>query len=197
MTSSDTAVVAVVLAAGAGSRFDGPGHKLAADIGGRTLLERALDHALAAAVGPVVAVVPSTGAHRLPAGVTELVNPDPEAGQATSLWVGIDHAQTLGADAVVVGLGDQPGIEPAAWRAVAALDAPIVVASYDGRPGHPVRLRADVWPRLPREGDRGARALVREHPELVTALPCGGSPFDIDTQEDLRRWQNNSSTSSP
>jgi molybdenum cofactor cytidylyltransferase len=190
-------IVAVVLAAGAGTRFAGPGHKLHADLGGRTVLARALDHAVEADIGTVVVVVAEPGAHPLPAGVLEVVNPRWADGQATSLWAGIDAAAALGADAVVVGLGDQPGIEPTAWRAVAMIDAAIVVATYDGRPGHPVRLAADVWPRLPRSGDTGARAVVREHPELVQAVPCGGSPSDIDTQEDLRQWQSNSSTSSP
>lgn len=197
MSSPVPPVVVVVLAAGAGRRFEGPGSKLAAAVAGRTVLDLALDHALAAGIGPVVAVVPAAGAYPLPPGVTELVNPRADAGQATSLGVGIDHARSLGAAAVIVGLGDQPGIEPAAWRAVAAVDAPIAVATYAGRFGHPVRLRADVWPQLPRSGDRGAGDLLREHPELVTALPCDGSPFDIDTVEDLRQWQSNSSTSSP
>ncbi len=151
-------VVVVVLAAGAGTRFAGPGHKLHADLGGRSVIARALDHALAADIGTVVVVVPEAGAHPLPAHVTEVVNPRWFDGQATSLWAGIDTAAGLGADAVVVGLGDQPGIEPSAWRAVAVTDAPIAIATYDGRPGHPVRLRADVWARIPRSGDAGARA---------------------------------------
>ena len=161
------------------------------------MLARALDHVLAAELGPVLVVVPATGSYPLPTGVTEVVNAAWSDGQATSLRAGIDAAAALGADAVVVGLGDQPGIEPSAWRAVAMTDAPIAVATYDGRPGHPVRLRADVWPHLPHTGDAGARTVVRERPELVKAVPCGGSPSDIDTQEDLRRWQSNSSTSSP
>lgn len=192
MPPSDPPVIALMLAAGAGRRFDGPGAKLAAPLAGGTVLGLALAHALDADIGPVVAIVPAAGAYPLPDGVIEVVNPDAEAGQATSLAVGVDHARAHGAAAVVVGLGDQPGIEPAAWRAVAAVDAPIVVATYAGRIGHPVRLRQDVWPQLPRQGDRGAGALVRGHPELVTALPCNGSPFDIDTVEDLHQWQSNS-----
>ena len=50
-------VVAVVLAAGAGTRFRGPGHKLDAVVAdGRSVLDRAVGAALAAGIGPVVVV---------------------------------------------------------------------------------------------------------------------------------------------
>ena len=190
-------VAALVLAAGAGERFRGPGHKLDAVVAGRTVLHWAVEHALAAGVGPVLVVTPAPGTYALPPGAVEVVNDAWAAGQSSSLHVGLRAAAAVHADAAVVGLGDQPGVTPAAWRAVAAVDAPLVIATYDGRRGHPVRLRADTWALLPTSGDEGARPLLRERPDLVTELPCEGSPSDIDTVEDLRRWQNNSSTSSP
>lgn len=189
--------IAVVLAAGAGRRFTGDGHKLDADIDGRSVLTRATEHALAADIGPVVVVVGRPGAHPLPPGATEIVNERWVEGQATSLRAAVAHAAGVGATSIVVGLGDQPGIAPSAWRAVAAATGPIAVATYDGHRGHPVKLAADVWPLLPQGGDTGARELLREHRELVSEVPCDGSPFDIDTVEDLRAWQSNSSTSSP
>ena len=129
--------------------------------------------------------------------VVHVVNERWAQGQSTSLSRGIEAAQELGATAVVVGLGDQPFVTPDAWRAVAGTDAAIGVATYDGRRGHPVRLRHDVWDLLPSGGDEGARSLMGLRPDLVEAVPCDGSPIDIDTVEDLQRWQTNSSTSSP
>ena len=190
-------IVAVLLAAGAGTRFRGPGHKLDAPVGGRSILDRAVGTALAAAVGPVVVVTAGQIRTTLHPSVVHVVNDRWADGQATSLHAGIAAAKDLGASAVVVGLGDQPFVTAEAWRAVAATDGPIVMASYGGRRGHPVRLGDDVWDLLPTEGDEGARVLLRLRPDLVTAVPCDGSPIDIDTVEDLRRWQNNSSTSSP
>ena len=188
--------VSVVLAAGAGSRFRGPGHKLDARLDGRSVLDRAVGTALAAAAGPVVVVTAGQIRTTLHPAVVHVINDRWAEGQATSLRAGIDAARLLGAGSVVVGLGDQPFVTVEAWRAVAAADAAIAVATYQGERGHPVRLRSDVWDQLPAVGDEGARGLMRLRPDLVAAVPCDGSPIDIDTVEDLRRWQNNSSTSS-
>ena len=194
--SEASPIVAVVLAAGAGTRFRGAGHKLDAAVGGRAVVDRAVEAALAAGVGPVVVVTAGQLATGIHPTVVHVVNEHWADGQITSLRRGIEAARSLGAGAVVVGLGDQPFVTPAAWRAVAAADGPIAVATYDGTRGHPVKLRADVWDLLPTSGDEGARALMRLRPDLVAAVPCDGSPIDIDTVEDLRRWQNSSSTSS-
>jgi CTP:molybdopterin cytidylyltransferase MocA len=186
-------LAAVVLAAGGGSRFAGPEHKLLVPFRGRPVVTWAAESAVAAAIGPTIVV---TGAVALggllPSGVVVVDNPHWAEGQATSLAAAVDWAEDEGMDAIVVGLGDQPLVPPGAWRAVAraAVDArhPIVVASYGGMRGNPVRLGRTVWPRLPRSGDEGARAVMRERPDLVAEVPCDGEAVDIDTREDLLRW---------
>ncbi len=182
------ATVAVVLAAGGGTRWTGPGHKLLAPIDGEPIVVHAVRAAAASGIGPVVVVA---GAVELPAtvaavaGVTVVPHPGWAAGQATSLAAGIAFADRLGAESVVVGLGDQPFVEPAAWRAVAASESPIAMASYAGRLRNPVRLARAVWPLLPTSGDEGARVLAQMRPDLVQQVPCPGSPADIDTVDDL------------
>jgi molybdenum cofactor cytidylyltransferase len=197
--TSDT--IAVVLAAGAGTRFVGATHKLDAELAGRPLLLHAVDAALESGIGPVVVVTAGHVTTSLPPLVTTVVNESWQDGQMSSLRIGIIASAVRGAHSVVVGLGDQPFLQPDAWRAVAAATAPIAVATYDGRRGHPVRLHETVWDLLPDGGDEGARSLMRLRPDLVIEVPCQGSPnvslVDVDTLEDLRRWQNNSSTSSP
>jgi molybdenum cofactor cytidylyltransferase len=183
---------AVVLAAGGGSRFSGTEHKLLAAFRGRPVVAWAVDSAVAAGLDHTVVVTGAAPLDQvLPEGVTIVPNPDWASGQATSLAVAIDWAETRGMGAVVVGLGDQPLVPPNAWQRVAAAvdgSQPIVVATYGGRRGNPVGLDGSVWPQLTRLGDEGARVLMRERPDLVTEVPCDGEAVDIDTQEDLLRW---------
>lgn len=197
------AVAAVVLAAGAGTRFAAgsrpragggasgarPGHKLLAPFRDHTLSWWAVSNALDAGLDRtwvVTGAVDLSG--RLPPGAELLHNPRWEDGQATSIQRALAEARRAGMSAVVVGLADQPLIQPSAWRAVADASGDIAVATYDGRRRNPVRLSAAVWDLLPRTGDQGARVLQRERPDLVEEVPCEGNPVDIDTREDLQGW---------
>lgn len=184
-------VAAVVLAAGAGSRFDGAGHKLLAEVQGLPVVRRAVQAACDAALDEVFVVEGAISlADALPAGVVVLTNERWREGMATSLQAGVRAAADAGHEAVVVGLGDQPFVRPSAWRAVASADddRPVMVATYDGRRGNPVRLHRSVWALLPTVGDEGARVLFRELPDLVGEVACEGASVDVDTVEDLRRW---------
>ncbi len=180
---------AVVLAAGAGSRFRGSEHKLVAELRGRPVLAHALDAAIAARLDETIVVVGAVDfGDLIPAGVTVLENPDWASGQATSVQVAIAHARRVGHAAVVVAPGDQPFVGVEAWRAVAASSGDLAMASFDGRLRPPTRLGASIWDDLPTVGDDGARVLSRSRPEGVTAVVCEGNPVDIDTVEDLARW---------
>lgn len=189
-------VAAVILAAGAGSRFNrhdpeaAPGAKLLHAVRGRPLVAWAIAPALEAGLDAVVLV---DGAADLggvvPDGVTLLHNDRWIDGQAASLRVALDWCTRQGHLTAVIGLGDTPGLTPAAWRSVAtAPGGPMIFATYEGRRGHPVRLDASVWPLLPTTGDEGARSLARVRPELVREVPCTGASSDIDTPEALTLW---------
>jgi CTP:molybdopterin cytidylyltransferase MocA len=189
-------VAAVILAAGAGTRFNrddpdaAPGAKLLVNKRGKPLVAWAIAPAVEAELDELVVV---SGAADLsdvvPDGATLLRNDNWSLGQATSLRVALDWCGRQGHLAAVVGLGDLPGLTAEAWRSVAAArGGPIVFATYFGHRGHPVRLDVEIWSLLPISGDEGARSLANRRPELVTELACEGKTVDIDTQEDLRRW---------
>lgn len=187
-------VAGVVLAAGAGRRFNasgGEGPKVLAVLDGRPVVAHVLAAAGEVGFDEILLVQGATDllVHG-GAGVRVLDNHRWAGGLATSLGVAIAEASAVGHHAVVVGLADQPAITGAAWAAVAAAgdDPPIAVATYDGRRGNPVRLAAAVWPLLAINGDEGARSLMRERPDLVREVPCTGQSWDVDTVEDLDRW---------
>jgi CTP:molybdopterin cytidylyltransferase MocA len=182
-------VAAVVLAAGGGRRWRGEGHKLLAVVRGRPVVGWAVQHALDAGLDETVVVTGAVDlAPVLPPAVAVVHNARWADGQATSLRAALTWAADRGHEAVVVGLGDQPFVSPETWKAVAACDAPIAVATYEGRRRNPVRLAAEVWPLLPVAGDEGARVLMRERPQLVSEVACVGQPADVDTVEDLEEW---------
>jgi CTP:molybdopterin cytidylyltransferase MocA len=200
----------VLLAAGAGSRWTGAGHKLDARLpDGRSILRTCLDTVIEAATPlgcPVVVIVgdrdrvaesgPSSGDAREGADtdsvhVESVHNPDWRSGQRSSLLVAIEQAESVDADAVVVGLADQPFVTAASWMEVASSTARIAVATYDGVRGHPVRLARELWSQVrafDSPPDEGLRSFIGLHPELVEEVPCKGSPIDIDTVEDYDRW---------
>jgi molybdenum cofactor cytidylyltransferase len=191
MESRPIRSAAVILAAGSSTRF-GASPKQLALVEGRSLVRIAVDAALAASAFDAVAVVVGavTLEGELPPEVVVVPNPAWADGQASSLHAGLRWAGAQGFGSVVVGLADQPGVPAEAWRLVATSEDthPILVATYGGQRGNPVRLAAEIWGEIPVEGDEGARSLIRSRPGLVGAVPCPGTMVDIDTQEDLDRW---------
>jgi molybdenum cofactor cytidylyltransferase len=185
----------IVLAAGTSSRLGRPKQLL--DLGGRPVLQRVLDAALAASLDEILVVLGHMAddveaAVTLEPGVRAVLNPDYRWGQSTSLRTGL-QAVHEGSVAAVMLLGDQPGVRPAAIDAVVAAwrsgAGPIVQASYQGRPAHPTLLGRETWPELEAaSGDEGARGFIAAHSRERTLVEVGGEvPDDIDTEEDYRR----------
>jgi nicotine blue oxidoreductase len=163
-------IAAVVLAAGAATRFGAPKQQLL------------LPHVLARlAESPVDEVVVVAGAHALAAKDAHVVHcPEWEQGPGASLRCGL---AALGpeVEAAVVCLADGPNLAPEAvervldaWRASGGVFA----ASYGGARGHPLVLGRGAWGSVPAEG-------LRDLP--VTLVPCDdlGAPGDIDEPDDL------------
>ncbi len=196
-TEAEPTTLAVVLAAGAGSRFEGPNHKLVTQFRGRPLVTHAVDTAIdacteGAMAGPLVV----TGAVDLSlmleveakGPVVLAHNPDWVEGQATSLQLARRLAEEIGVEAMVVALGDQPLLTVADWLAVAGAEGAVATGEFEGLRRPPVRLHRSVWPLLPESGDEGARVLMRGGAVEVEAVTCGGNPVDIDSLKDLELW---------
>ncbi len=194
---SKKGVSAILLAAGAGSRFGG--EKLLAKLNNMPLAEHSLLALEASPVDETIVVV-GADAERLrevcePYGVRIVENPDWAEGMSTSLRAGL---RSLGPEvrAAVILLADQPLVGAGVvGRLVEAFEAgaKVAVATYGGEPRNPVLFSREVWTPLEAQlsGDEGARAFLRRHPELVTRVPCDGvgDPADVDTAEDLRRLE--------
>ena len=186
-------VAAVVLAAGAGSRFGGG--KLHADLGGRPILGHVVEAARKAGLEPIVVVVPPTGElDDLDLGaVRRVTNETPQEGLSSSVRIGLRELQDdEDVAAAVILPGDQPLVRPAVIQALlTASDAspttPFVVPRYaaDGAP-NPILARRSIW-RLADElvGDRGFGPLLATHEELIRFVAVLGSNPDIDTRADL------------
>ena len=182
-----------MLAAGRSTRFDGV--KQLAPFGDRPLVRWAVDAAVASGLRPVLTVVGSRSGPIqavLPQGVDVVRAWRAKAGIAQSLRAlvaALDGWRQVGA--VCVGLADQPGVGPQAYRRLAdAYDAgaTLAVATYTGQRRNPVLIARALWPRVAAlRGDVGARALMQD--ETVTEVDCTdtGTPADIDTPADLER----------
>jgi molybdenum cofactor cytidylyltransferase len=179
----------LVLAAGEGRRFSGP--KMLAELDGRPLLEHVLTAMAAAPLDRLVCVL-GAQAEEVRRGVDleraeVVVCEDWAEGQAASLRAGVDALAD--AEAVVIALGDQPLLSPAAVERV--LDARgqgalAVRATYGGIPSHPTLVERPLFVRLLElQGDAGARDLLAGAQTLE--VPCDGlgSAHDVDTQADL------------
>ena len=190
-----SSVLAVILAAGQGSRFNAPEHKLAARLANRPLIWWATKHAIDAGFAEVLVVEGATPVVELvPEQASIVHNHDWADGQARSIHVAVHYAQMFGYDTIVVGLADQPFVPPEAWRRVAASSSPIAVARFARVATPPVRLHSDVWGLLPLDGDEGARQVLRSRPELVVEVPCPGSAVDVDTVVDFDQVRRNQLT---
>jgi molybdenum cofactor cytidylyltransferase len=180
-------IAGCVLAAGGSTRFGSS--KQLAELGGRPLLEHTLAAMARSGLDRVVVVLGSEADQILER--VELSGAEPvvcdrwDEGQSASLACGL--AAVSDADAVVVALGDQPGISPDAVRRVLAArgGTGAVRAVYDGRPGHPVVLERSQIPAL-RDvaGDVGARNVIQRNLREVECGDLGGGE-DVDTPDQL------------
>lgn len=185
-------VSGLVLAAGSSSRLGQPKQLL--PYRGTILLDWVVRTACAASGLDQVTVVLGRAASevraRIEPGRARIVeNPDYGEGCSSSYQAGL-AALDPGAAAVVVVLGDQPGVEAEDIDLLAGewerSGARILAASYRGVRGHPLLFSRSLFGRLGElQGDKAAWKILDRHPEWVQDMPVDRTlPGDVDTWRD-------------
>jgi molybdenum cofactor cytidylyltransferase len=187
-------VAAVILAAGASTRFGSP--KVLAQLDGRTLLEHVLDAVRDAGIDEIVVVL-GHAADEVEDGIDWLDehlvrNPDPGL-LSSSLQVGLATAADLDppVKAAIVLLGDQPRVRPEVIHGLIAAsrgaEERVVVPDYaEGGGANPVLVRREAFDLADEaSGDHGLGPLLASREELVLRVPFPGSNPDVDTPADL------------
>jgi len=185
---------ALVLAAGAGSRFGGS--KLTSDFRGRPLIHWALDAASKTKVETITVVVGAPDDPLIDA-ISAFAEPrvtivrcaDSWRGQSASLKCGL-RSLPADASAAIIFLGDMPLVSRSLAQQL--LDAVLAgsaaaLPSCRGLPAHPVAFARDLFEQICAiEGDRGARALLERVPgRLHVQTTDPGSTFDVDNGDDV------------
>jgi CTP:molybdopterin cytidylyltransferase MocA len=186
---------ALVLAAGASSRFGHPKQLVA--YRGEPLVRRAAAAALAAGAAPVVVVLGAHAAAVAPAlaglpGLTVMTHEGWAQGLASSLGAGIRALTAMArCDGVLITLADQPLVDATALRALVAVfddTRRIVAAEYGGAVGVPALIGQEhLHELLQLSGDAGAGRWLRARLPAVTRVPVPGAAVDVDTLDDLGR----------
>jgi CTP:molybdopterin cytidylyltransferase MocA len=187
-------IVAVVLAAGEGRRMGGPKALLRLD--DESFLARVCAMLSRTSLDAVVAVLGARAEQvrreaAIPAAVDVVVNEAWRSGMLSSVWRGLDRAEALGCDAVLLQPVDHPFVEPPTVDAVCAAlrgGAAIAVPTFSGRRGHPGGFSRLLFPEL-RLADpgKGARSVLDVEPSRVVHVPGGaGCRRGVNTPEDLR-----------
>ncbi len=186
-------IAGIVLAAGQSSRLGRPKQLL--PIHGEPLLRYTVRRILASSLDEIFVVIGHEADAVRPAiadlPIEIVFNPDAALGQSTSVVAGL-NSRAPATEAVMVFLGDQPGVAPdvidgivAAWRETGGQ---IVAPRYSDGLANPVLFDRSVFPELAKlEGDAGARRIVRAHERAGTLhlVPVANpAPRDVDTETD-------------
>jgi CTP:molybdopterin cytidylyltransferase MocA len=194
---------AVLLAAGSASRMGGQ-PKCLLQLDGASLIERQISALRAAGITDIVVVLGHYAAaieaalHHLPIRIVH--NPHPDAGQATSLRIGLTavaQGEPTAFDAYYIGLADQPliGQSEIADLLAAHQQRPagceFTQPRVEGLPGNPVvftpQVRQDL---LQATGEWGGRQWQQAHADQVYPWATANPHYriDLDSPEDLQAF---------
>lgn len=214
---SNSAMAAIILAAGSSSRMGLGRHKLLLPLGERPVLSHVIAATLASQAFPIVLVlgheaqqVCKSIAHDLSSPAFIIVeNAEYLQGMSTSLRAGLRPLMKRDAiteeiryfvDSALVLLGDQPLITPHIIDALFATRRTtrklIIAPLYNGKRGNPVLFANTLFPELLEvTGDEGGRSVLERHTQDIATVEVGDATtsYDVDTweayQQVLALWQ--------
>lgn len=184
----------VLMAAGNAKRFGED--KLAARIGGSSLIEHALASVPADGLAAVCVVTQHDHViHKAEQyGFPCVFNDRPQEGISRTVRLGTQALQDRCA-AILYMVADQPQLTRSSVAAMLAFyrlhPDRIVSASHDGQRGNPCIFPARYFPELcALQGDRGGRAVIERHPEDLLLFEIDAQELaDIDTRAALEALQ--------
>ena len=190
-SETDIALHAIVLAAGASTRFGSA--KQLVRIAGRPMLHAAVTRAVEVA-GNAVTVVLGARAEELapllshsPASI--VINRDWREGLGSSIRAGVARLPASCSGALLL-LADQAAVTAEDLRRLAGVwrrqPECVAAAVYGATVGVPAIFPRSAFSELLQlRGDQGARALIQRNPDRLVRVPMARAGIDIDTPEDL------------
>jgi molybdenum cofactor cytidylyltransferase len=164
------------------------------DMGGRTLLARCLETALAGGISEIVVVVGTEGelvaAEASRFQVRVAVNDNPAGDMASSVRAGFESLPET-VSGVIVALCDFPLLQPdtvARLKELHGMDpCRIIIPTHSGQRGHPLLFPRPILEEL--KAGLTLRDIVRRNPDRLYCIEVSdpGILFDMDTPEDYQR----------
>ena len=183
----------VILAAGISSRLGSPKQLLEFD--GKTLLQHAIDTALATGCPKVMVVLGARADMLKPELANQpiqvLENKNWQEGMASSIRYALKNITKAGfqPESIIFMVCDQPFVTSSLLMSLVEKGVetgmPIIASGYDDKAGTPALFHKSMFPQLmDLKGDKGARALIAAQPEKVAIVPFPKGVTDIDTVAD-------------
>jgi len=184
----------IILAAGSSSRLGQPKQNLV--FKGGTLLQRAVETAIASVCDPVIVILGANAGVIRPTidhyKISIIENPDWAEGMSSSIRAGITALQKLAPaiESVILMLCDQPFVDTYLLNhlVLAKPESGIVSSFYNDTPGPPVLFDAIYFDELLMlKGAEGAKKVIQKYPDKTVEIVFPPGRIDIDSIEDFER----------